>query len=120
MHCKQNDVEEKTKNSFKGKEDCIPENKKRIPVVNTAAFTRRVRRLGAKHPGRRAHGSHCCLAGHCSRAGYSLKGFECQIAIKRKNLQDLLSSLGVDRKRFMDEVQRLKTQFDVGNDKVIQ
>jgi len=39
---------------------------------------------------------------------YSIKGFENDITIERKSLCDLTSSLGVDRERFMREVQRLR------------
>ena len=39
---------------------------------------------------------------------YSLKGFEDKVCIERKSLADLLGSLGVDRDRFMREVQRMR------------
>jgi len=40
---------------------------------------------------------------------YSLKGFEDEIAIERKQLNDLFSSLGKERERFMKEMERLSS-----------
>ncbi|MGR3318781.1 MAG: ERCC4 domain-containing protein [Candidatus Anammoxibacter sp.] len=39
---------------------------------------------------------------------YSLKRFENEISIERKSLDDLLSSLGKGRERFMKEIQRMR------------
>lgn len=47
-------------------------------------------------------------AGTLQAGNYSLKVFESQIRIERKSLQDLLCSLGVDRERFMREIQKSK------------
>lgn len=39
---------------------------------------------------------------------YSLKGFEAEVSIERKSLDDLCNVVGNDRKRFEKELQRLK------------
>lgn len=40
---------------------------------------------------------------------YSVRGFEDKVCIERKSIQDLFVSLGSERSRFYDEIERMKT-----------
>ena len=53
-------------------------------------------------------GEEWCIRKTLKQGDYSIKGFEDMIAIERKSLSDLLSSLGVERKRFEAELQRME------------
>lgn len=39
---------------------------------------------------------------------YSIRGFECQVAVERKSLEDFLGSIGTGRDRFKRELERLR------------
>lgn len=47
------------------------------------------------------------VRGTLASGDYSLAGFETQVAVERKSLPDLYSTLGQDRERFEREIQRL-------------
>ncbi|HRR45284.1 MAG TPA: ERCC4 domain-containing protein [Mesotoga sp.] len=49
-----------------------------------------------------------CVRKALKQGDYSVVGFEDKVAIERKNMADLLSSLGSDRKRFEKELERLE------------
>jgi len=49
-----------------------------------------------------------CIRKALKQGDYSVVGFEDKVAIERKNISDLLSSLGTGRKRFEKELERLE------------